>query len=599
MQDEVLAKVIPQIKSKFKMTMGDGWKLPEPKSEEVIRIILEHTYPELATGGRTVDQLSRAEYIDAISKFLVIVPKSVIRQYRSEPTIIRAQTDNPNYQALFAAPNVARAAFYGYESPFGVDYNGQVFQQEDEDLGMNDEMLRNPPELLNIYLELFQNRIAATDYGKPVQLDIVPVWNSNDESIERAQQDNAIKALLNRTDAPPMRSLLAVNQIESVMLFQIGLNKFSMRKLADKDKVKFSHPEVYPPTNAQGKTETAHGRYALYYDMEGTPILIAPYALNYMSWLASATRYVTDGQKIAVFGSELNLVRVNSGLLTDPIERVLIDLGDRRPEKADLMELSRIRFLLKEGAQGISARHLEPWFKKALEIAKNSGRNVVTPLTVDMAFKELIDNLDSFKPDKNEIRAQWLNIRQRVKLEILLPKMDQEVQSIVSGDMNKAERLYDEIEQEFIALAGDPKATMVTPEDSGEHIVINFPRLEEVRGIYRQKFNQDFQPNFLLRQIPGTRKGGSPYRDPQLMESVRLFLAHHNAMTATNIAALDQLYKGGGEKDPLIQQRNAELQPMLASFGYDAASFQEAVTLVNQMQKARIMVQEAKNQAPQ
>jgi hypothetical protein len=210
------------------------------------------------------------------------VPKTLVQPLQNEPNIIRAQTDNPNYQSLFVRPNLGRLNAYGDQSALGVDYSGKIVQQDGR-LLMFDELFRNPGEFLNILLEVIQNHMAEVDYGRAVHLDIVPIWNSNDESIERSAEDNAIKALINRTDARPMRSLLPANQIEAVIMFQIGQKKFKMRKLDETELKPLDYPEVYPSTDANGRTYSAHGRYALYYELDGKEILIAPYTLNYIA----------------------------------------------------------------------------------------------------------------------------------------------------------------------------------------------------------------------------------------------------------------------------------------------------------------------------
>lgn len=596
MQEAVLGYARPRIQSKWNMTISDGWEDPEPKSQEILRAIFEYKFPQIAEGTMTVDDLTEDQYLDTLNEFVVIVPKQLVQPLASEPNIIRAQTDNPNYQALFVRPNLGRLNAYGDQSALGVDYSGKIMQQDGR-LLMFDELFRNPGEFLNILLEVIQNHIAEVDYGRPVRLDVVPIWNSNDESIERSSEDNAIKALINRTDARSMRSLLASSQIESVIMFQIGLNKFKMRKLGETEIKPFVHSEVYPPTDAFGRTYSAHGRYAIYYEMDGQDILLAPYTLNYIAWLASATRFVTDIQKIGKYAGELNMVRANPSLFTDAINRLKISLGEKTPERADLMELSRVRYLVNEGEGGIDARSIETWFKEALEIAKNSGKNVLTPNMVDKAFQKLLDE-KSIKPGKETLRAEWQILRERVKLELLLPKLDQEVKAIVSGDGSKAERMYDQVEKEFIALASDQDATEVIPEDGSQRLPVRRDILEEIRGVYRQKFGRDFQPTFLLRQLAGARRGAQPARDPDLLEAVRIFISRHESATADYVSAFDSFYRGDSV-DPNVRQRVAEVEPVLAAYGYNLDSFKEAVAFMAQLQGAEQLARKRQQQQQQ
>ncbi len=591
MQNKVLESMAAPIRNHYGIVIADGWKHPEPKSAEIIRRIFEHHVPDIANGLITVDELSEDQYLDILSQYVVIVPKRQLRPIRPEPDIIRAQTDNPNYQALIAAPNIARAHLFpnGFQNPLAVDYTGKIVQQ-DGGLLMFDELFRNPGEFLNLLLEIIQNHVAENEYGVPVKLDIVPIWNSNDESIEKSREDNAIKALINRTDSPAMRSLLPPSQIEAVMPFQVGLRRFKMRKLDDTELKSMVHADVYPATDAHGKTHGAQGRYALYYDLDGKDVLIAPYTLNYIAWLASATRFVIDQQKLAPYATELNLVRANAGIVTNPVDRVRIAIGDKVPERADLMELTRVKDLLREGEGGITARDIETWLKVSLEFAANRGKKTITPLLVDQVFQHLLDK-GRIKAAKDDIRARWQHIRLAVKLNLLLPKLDQEVKAIVSGDGQRAERIYDEIEREFIAVANDASATEVVPEDGSQRIYINKERLDEIRLIYRRKFGKEFEVGFLLRQLAGARRGQAT-RDPDLLEAVRIFLARHEAATADYISAFDSLYRGDSV-DPSVRNRAAEVEPLLNRYGYDLESFKEAVAFVAQLAKEEKRAREA------
>jgi predicted Ser/Thr protein kinase len=594
MQDRILSSLKGKIQNKWGITIANGWTEPEPKSDEILRAIFEFEDENIKRGLKTVDDLSEEEYLKILEKYVVIVPKTYIKPPQKEPGIIRAQQENPNFQALFVQPNLGRINAYGQKSALGVDYTGKIPQTDGGPI-FYDELFRNGGELLNINLEIIQNQIMEVDFGRPLHMDTLVVWNSNDESIQKAGEDNAIKALMDRTESKPMRSLLHPNQIEAVLPFQIKMDQFKIRKLDETGLRPFVHSEVYPPTNEHGQTFSAQGRYALYYDMDGSDILIAPYTLNYIAWLAAATRLVHQAEKIAKFEGELNLVRANPSLFTDAINRVKIMLGDRVVERADLMELSRLRELAEEGMSGIGARRLETWVKAALSYAKKSGRGVLTPNMVDKIFPELLDGDKTFRPDKAETRAEWLSLRQQVKLQILLPKLDQDVKKIVSGDANKAERMYDQVEKEFIALAQDPDAKTVTPEDGSQVIYIRHSILAEIRQIYREKFGRDFQISFLLSRLPGARRGAPINRDPDLLEAIRVFISNEASTMADYIAAFDSFYRGGSS-DPNIRERAAEIEPVLSKYGYDLESFKEAVALTTQLQAAERMDREMKRQ---
>lgn len=592
MQDRVLKDVVPKIRKKWNMTITKGWILPEPKTEAILQAIFEHEFPDIAEGRMDVMDLAEDEYLGILRKYVVIVPKSLVQKRAEEAGIIRAQTDNPNWQALFAAPNMSRAAYYTQNHPLAIDYTGQVFKT-DGGLLMFDEMYRNPPELLNTALEIVQNQVVQTDFGKPVKLDIVPVWNANDESIEKAREDQALKASLDRTEQNPMRLLLPPNQIEAVSLFQVDVKRFKMRLLDANEILPVDFPVVYPAPDSQGKTYSAYGRYALYYDAGDFDILISPLTLNYMSWLAAATRFNVEPARLMEFKDELNLITANPALFTDPLTRLRIALGERSVELPEKMELSRVVDLLKEGDTGISSRDVETWFKKALNNAVEERKRVLTPRMMDIAFAQLLDR-GTIKPPKKETRAAWQLIRARVKHEMILPKLDQDVKSIISGDGQKAERIYDEIEREFIEIASNPGAKHVLPDDGSQGMPINRERLEEVKKIYREKFGREFSPSFLLRHLRGARRGQGE-RDGQLLDAVRDMVAKHDALTADYVSAFDSLYKGENN-DPAIIEKEGQVGARLHQYGYDRDSFREAVAFVAQLRSEKQMAENDKRE---
>lgn len=582
MQDEILAETLPKIRAKWNMTISKGWKKPEPKTRDILRAIFEYERPEIAEGSLMVEDLSREEYLQILEKYVVIVPKALLKP-KSEAQIIRAQTDDPNWQALFAAPNLSRMPFY-QNSALGVDYNGLIFQQ-DGGLLMMDELYRNPPALLNVFLEIVQNRIAQTDFGEPVELDVVPVWNANDESIELAMQDQALKASLDRTERNPMRLLLPPNQIEAVSLFQVDIDRFNMRKLDSTEVVPLEYSLVYGTPDQTGQTNSAYGRYALYYKAAGQDILIAPLALNYMAWLASASRFVVDQNKLREHKNELNLISANPSLFTNPITRLRIALGDQTVEMAERMELSRLKDLLHEGENGISSRDVETWLKAALNMAVEQGKTVVTPRMIDHAFGEALDR-GKIQPPRGEVRAYWQLLRKQVKMELLLPRLEKDVKSILSGDGERAERVYDEVEREMIEISSNPDAREVIPDDGSQSMAINHARLKEIREIYREKFGRDFNPNFLLKNLRAAQRG-EHVRDGQLLEAIRLFLARHDSMTADYISAFNDLYHGKNN-DPAVVEKAGQVESLLARYGYDPASFRDAVMLVSQLRNERL-----------
>jgi len=582
MKEAILAKVIPQIDKKWNLTITKGWSKPEPKSKAIIKAILEHRYPEIAEGLISENDLSAEEYLSAISEYLVIVPKLTV-QNKTEAQIIRAQTEDPNFEALFARPNLLRQAFYssGEYRDLAIDYTGQVFQQ-DGSLLMMDELYRNPPSFLNLLLEVKQNRMVQTDYSEPVEVDVVPVWNSNDESIEKAQGDQALKASLDRDEPHSMRLLLHPNQIEATALFQVEIKNFSQRNLEENTLKPLNYTEVYPAVDPTGKTQTAYRRYALYYQSNGENILVAPLTLNYMAWLAAASRFETSYEKMMKYKSELNLVQRDPSLFTNPITRLKIMIGQREVDTTVKQELYRIKHLLQEGQNGITARDIESWLKAAFQLAAESKKGVLTPRMLDQAFEQQFTS-GTLKAPNGDTRARWQNLRVAIKDQILLPMLENDVRNIISGDGDRANRIYDLIEREFIELANNPNADKVVPDDGSQDLLIDQARLNKIRELYQKKFGREFSPTFLLRNLQGARRGQKPQRDSDLLEAVRDLLAEQDMLTGDFISLYNSYYNGESS-DPTLSEKVALLEVGLSKYGYDQESFREALSYVHQLQ---------------
>lgn len=584
-QDEIIARATEEIENRHGMIMSRGWKGAEPKSRAILKAIFEHLYPQYSEGTVTIDDLSREEYLDFVKKldrYVVVVPKASLLPH-GEPKVFRLQAEDPNEQALFAATNTLNSVRYGANSPFAVDYTGQLFRL-DGGILMMDELYRNPQSLLGRLLEVVQNQIIQTDSGEAVQLDIVPIWNSNDEAIDRAREEGALKASLDRTSPSPMRLVIPPHQIEQLIFFQVGAGKFLSRKLGGENPTTELQPfdvnEVYPTPDAQGVTQTAYKRFAISYKKSKTEqVLIAPLTLNYISWIASASRMVTDVAKLLEHKSELNLVTQNPNQYLDPIYRLRVALGEITPPTGgERAELSKLNKLLKEGQTGLTSRQVEDWVKGILNKAYETGVKSITPRFADIVFAELLDN-GKIVPENLNQRAHWNQLRQRVKQHLLLPKLSRDVQRITSGGGYRAELIYNQMVRELIALNANPNANKVSLEDSSELVMIDMARLQAITAIYKETFGKQFEVSFVVSLLAGAK--GSDRKDPQLFEAIEVWLARTQAQF-DDISGIEAYYKGESQ-DPQLTTKVRFIEENLAEYGYDQTSFREAVAFVNQM----------------
>lgn len=583
MQREVIARVNPKVEALLGFPLR-AWTQPDPKTESILEAIFRHYYPEIANGEKDIADLTRDEYLAAVERHVRIIRRR--RDPKQPAAIVRAMPENPNFSLLFIAQSLRTMMAYAENDPLAYNFAGKVLQQDGGGL-LLDEFFRNALELLDTYLELAQNGVLETDTGPAVEMDVVPVLTSNDESLEKAKQNGAMKAMLDRMHRVPMRLNLHPHEIEKTALLMVGKDRFKMRGLfaeeGDESVRTAANPivpidlnEVFPLPDEGGHLVGAYGRYALYYDYDReSQILISPHSLEFLGMAVAATRLVTDPQKMAPFLNELQVLSPQSAYYTSVKARLDVIMGNSNPEDAVRDDLYKLMGLLREGEQGISSRDIQSWISRALALAKERGRGVLTPSIIDASFNQLLEQ-GTLSPAGNDIRARWLDRMAIVKTEFILPALYRDIRSIVSGDGEKAERLYDDIEAELVTLAEDPDAQIWTPDNGAAPKPINRQRLTKIKAIFKKLHNREFSEGFLYRHLHGVSRGANRSRNAELLDAIRAYLVDADtdtAETATKIA----LYYQGKNTDPKVMRAAREAEARLEAHGYDQASFVEAI----------------------
>ncbi len=591
MQEQVLSQVSPQIESQIGFKLRVQRDPASPKTAEMLQKVFEHYVPEIREGLITVDDISRNQYLDILSKHIRVVKKVPTRSMASN--IIRAVPENPNYSLLFAAQDLRKRLFYPEDSALMYNFTGKVLRHHRGSLSL-DEFFRNDPALINLFLELFQNGIMETDTGPAVKMDAITVLTSNNESVAKAKDDGAVLAILDRMIKIPMRWDVHPHRISKISLLLVDAKNFKMRKLPTGEESSSENftwkpvyetlpdgtqvnrlNELYPIQNAEGNLVGAAGRYAVSYRLGGRDVLIAPHTLEMLGTIVSATRLVTDASKMKDYWSELNVVSEGSHFFTSVKYRMDIILGKTKPEDAVLKDLTKMHDLVEEGREGISARDTKRWLEKAMALAVERGNGVLTPYILDMAFKELMDkNEMTIPPGK---RAEWLKRYQIIKQEFILPALYADIRNIISGDGESANRMYDVVEKELVALSTNEAAREFIPDDASEPQPINRSRLEKIKAHYKKLYGREFQTGFLLRHLAGVQGSGKKVRDNELLNAIQSFITEQELDLTVNVQKIGQYYRGE-TNDPKVERMAQDAESRFARYGYDRASFIEAVS---------------------
>jgi predicted Ser/Thr protein kinase len=592
LQDKVLAMASDSFRAK---TTFDPipWRIPSGKTKEVVEAIVAY-YQKL----EKKETVSERDYIRYLSPHVKIIRR--LYDAQQPTTIIRYLGKHPDMTSLFFTENFALSQYYGSKSALSYTY-GTVPNADGEGVYV-DELFRQAGDVRDTMLDLSQNATAQSGGAPPELIDATIMFATNDESIAQAMEDGGAKAHLDRTVRLPMRHALEPLHAIKIAMNDISKSKFKMRTVdtipnriddsekadelaksavsrATDDLVPYD-PQAVIPDAEDGVPVGPDGHFALYYlpDSKGTPVLIAPRALWMMGLTAVGTRLVVDEK--AYMKANEKVVQFHTfqkfrHYFTNITERLKVLTGQIHPERQIASELAKARDLMKEGQFGLGARELENWLSAALDMAAQKG-GALTPAIADMAFADIIAK------GKITVSAQdlpnWININNTVKAEFILPALSSDVVNILQGQ-GRAERVYDDIREELAAISSDPDATYVTA-DGSVRTPINRKRLAEIYKIFETLTGQSFDPG-LIKDFH-FRTSAANKRYPPLMEAVRRWMMEKE-LDKTTISELLEYFDGKpvGEN---VRLKGASAEAQLTKYGYDRASFVQALTFVMQQQ---------------
>lgn len=577
LRSDMQKEIVDAVRSEVEKRLGfkvEVWFQPAPKDIEIIEQIMSHEYSEIASGYKSIDDLTPEEYLAALEKYVRVVPK--LRAKGGSSEIIRALGGNPNFQKLYVEQNPLRMMLYPGQSALAWDFTGKVVQQDGGAL-IFDEAPRNEKEVLDSLLEVAQNSVAEAD-GPPIRLDIISMFTGNDESIASARENGNLKAFMDRSHTVPMRLNLHPWEIAKTALLMVGPDKFLMRKLGT-GKVEKLVPlvlnEVFPLPDSEGNLKGIHRRYAIYYSHNSNeaPVLISPHSLEMLSLTASITRLVVDPKEFTKFPGEFEKITPQHQYFVNPVARLKMILGQDNVNLAVRTELAKLSRLTREGESGISSRDMQSWIKEAFDMAIKQGFGVLTPEIIDAAFNKLLNEETIIVPS-TALRTEWLKRYSLIKNHFTLPGLHRDLQEIIAGHGQRAERLYDTVIGEIIALSEDASANSWQPDNSAPAQPINKKRLDSIKAKYKDLHNREFSPNFLLRHMASSSR---EIRNPELLAAVEAYLTETEleiADTAKELIA----YHNGSNTNPEIQKTASLIEARLANYGYDNASFAAALS---------------------
>jgi energy-coupling factor transporter ATP-binding protein EcfA2 len=585
-------KVIETAKANFvQKTKFDPIPFREPsgKTQRVIDAIVAHY--QRAEGKTSVTD---RDYMRWIARHTKIVRR--IYSQTQPATIIRYLGKHPEMQTLFFTENLALSQYYGPKDPLSYAY-GLIPSNDGSGLYV-DEFFRQTGDVRDSMLDLAQNGVAQNGGAPAEKLNVTIMFATNDESIETAMQDGGAKAHLDRTIRLPMRHAIEPWHAVKIAMNDIGKTKFKMRNIDQIPDVLMEPTDIGPsratnqfenydpqevfPDREDGAPLGSDGRKALYYipDSQSKPILIAPRALWMLGLTAAGTRLVTDDKiftKANEKMTEFHTFQKYRHLFTDPVERLKVLTGQVQVDRPVANELAKARDLLKEGQFGIGARELENWFSEALAIAANSG-GALTPVVVNRAFDNILNNGKITVTPQD--RPKWIAINNMVKANFILPALSSDVVNILQGQ-GRAEKLYDDIKLELMALSTDHSADFIEVEGN-IRTPIDKVRLQEIYEIFYKLTGMAFDVGLLKDFHFTVNPASKTQRHQQLLEAVRQYLMKRELDKSTISELLE--YFDGKAVSEQIRLRGSQAEEQLGNYGYDKLSFIQALIFVRDQQ---------------
>lgn len=547
----------------------------DPHTKEIIERIIAFYYP-----GKAPTQM---EYLSAISRHVEIY--RFVVDPDQPPVFVRNQGRNIDWSNLFMAEDPARKLVYGVGNPLSYDYSGLILQADGFG-AFFDEFFRQIVSFRDATLEFSQNRVVQRGGAKAVTVDAFAILADNDESKDKAKDEGAAGAQLDRGANLPMRLTINPYQNAKVILAMAmqewGPGKFTMTDLSKKN----AKPEpadvnvIFPEVDDNSKFPDIDGRYSIHCKLgSGQNVLVAPRTLFLLGATAAATRLVTSPSSLVKFVSEFDILGNNSNEFTSPVTRLQVILGQLPASDALRTELNKVKDLLNEGSEGISARSSQTWFLAALARA---GRNesTLTPALANAVFEKLMDRKD-FLNKTMDVRAQWISLNNQVKAGLLLPALTSDVLTLLS-QRTDVDSLYAEIEAELITLFQNQDAQKRDATGNNNLVDIEFDRLDKIKKSYKDLTGRSLEPGEVasFKLVPGRKPED---RHPGLLNAIQTWLYR----TEISANALDQyLHYFETATGPETVRRAADrAKSEMTQHGYNQRALLEAISMARDLMR--------------
>ncbi len=564
----------------------------DPRNKQILQAVTEHFMREKGiTDGNTITERQYLEMLEHYVELYRRTPDSV-----NDSRIIRYAGENPNFGKIFAEEKLLTGSIYG-STPLGWDY-GQV-ARANRGVVFWDELYRQSEEFINTGLDISQNNVLSYGGSPGFTMDALHIGATNDESVDKIIKNSStgVGASLDRADIIPMRQPIHPMQAAKIaLLLMMGDNKLWVKDLnpqgSTEGEWRIGHlNEVITLPNERGVITGPDNRLAVKISPGGpdhrSAVVMAPRTLILMGLIAAGTRIETDTKKLKEHTKDSSIASLNQQYFVDPEKRMQIILGMLSVDAPIKAELTRLRDVLQEGREGISARDTEKWLRVVMDQAKRKYPNepTATPAIVLERLNWAM-NKKKLIPKGSQDKSTWWNIARLMQHKFLVRFLLDDLRAIETGDPDRVRKLYDDVARDIVRLSSQVRdsARETDSEASvGDIVPIDWKRYDEIRKIFADQNNgQVLEPvgasNEHLK-ADAMKEVWQP-----LYQAVEAYIIEKELSTSLS-SGVEDYFVGDKEVSPEAANAGMKAESIMARFGYNRPAIMDLYKIIKDFRR--------------
>lgn len=597
MYEKIVAQAAPRVEAEMNLP-----PLPvavmDPRNQQILQAVTEYYMQQKGiTDGASITE---RQYVDMLSNYVEI--------YRRRPDavndsrIIRYAGENPNFGKIFAEEKLLTASIYG-STPLGWDY-GQV-ARANRGIIFWDELYRQSEDFINTGLDIVQNNVVSYGGSPAFTLDAVHIAATNDESVDKIMKNSAtgVGASLDRADIIPMRQPIHPMQAaKTALLMMMGDNKLWVRDISSnsdaENEWRVGHlNEVITLPDERGVISGPDNRLMVKISPGGhdhpRAVVIAPRTLVFMGLVAASTRIETDFKKLKEHTKDSSMASMNQQYFVDPEKRMQIILGMLSVDAPIKAELARLRDVLQEGREGITARDTEKWLRVVLDQARRKfpQEPTATPAIVIERLQWAL-NKGKLKAKGSQTSSDWWERSRLMQHKFLVRFLLEDLRAIETGDPGRVRKLYDDVANDIIRLSSqlrDSQRDGESAAQSGDIVPIDWPRYDAIRKIFAEQNNGQ-----VLEPVGASNEHLKADRRKEvwqpLYQAIEAFIIEKEL--STNLSSgIEDYFVGDKEVSPEAMNAGLKAEKIMARFGYNRPALMDLYRVIKDFRRQQAVMQ--------